>query len=136
VAQLCQKINRFQELNTRVLVITFGTLPAAQAWLGETCAPLRVFLDPERVAYQAYELERSYLRAWGLKTMWRYVRLLTAGRKWRGIQGDSAQLGGDFIIDTNGIIRLAYRSHNPTDRPSANDLISCLEQYTDVHQGN
>jgi len=136
VAQLCQKMDQFQALNTRVLVITFGTLPGAQAWLAETCAPLQVYLDPERVAYRAYRLERSYLRAWGLKTMWRYARLLAAGRKWRGIQGDSAQLGGNFVVDTNGIIRLAYRSHDPTDRPSADDLISCIEQYSDVHQGN
>ena len=136
MAQLCQKINQFQALNTRVVVISFGTLPGAQAWLGETCAPLRVFLDPKRVVYRAYELERSYLRAWGLKTMWRYVQLMAAGRKWRGIQGDSAQLGGDFIIDTDGIIRLAYRSYDPTDRPSADDLINCLEQYNDGHHAN
>lgn len=128
MAQLCQKIHQFQALNTRVVVITFGTLPGAQAWLEETCAPLRVILDPEREVYQAYELERSYLRAWGLKTMWRYVLLLAAGRKWRGIQGDSAQMGGDFIVDSEGIIRLAYRSHDPTDRPSAEDLIRCIEQ--------
>jgi peroxiredoxin len=60
--------------------------------------------------------------------MWRYVRLLTAGRKYRGIQGDSAQLGGDFIVDTNGIVRLAYRSHDPTDRPSVDDLLNLLQQ--------
>ena len=60
--------------------------------------------------------------------MWRYVRLLIAGRKWRGIQGDSAQLGGDFIVDTNGILRLAYRSHDPTDRPSVDDLLNLLQQ--------
>jgi len=60
--------------------------------------------------------------------MWRYVHLLIAGRKWRGIQGDSAQLGGDFIVDKNGIVRLAYRSHDPTDRPSVDDLLSLLQQ--------
>ena len=33
MAQLCQKLDEIQDLNTRVLIITFGTLPAAQAWL-------------------------------------------------------------------------------------------------------
>jgi hypothetical protein len=54
--------------------------------------------------------------------------LLTSGRKWRGIQGDSAQLGADFVVDTEGIVRLAYRSHDPTDRPPAADLLARLEQ--------
>ena len=58
--------------------------------------------------------------------MWRYVQLLASGRKWRGIQGDSAQLGGDFIVDANGVVRLAYRSYDPTDRPSVDTLINQL----------
>ncbi len=65
-------------------------------------------------------------RAWGLKVWWRYAQLLLAGRKWRGVQGDSGQLGGDFIVDTAGIIRLAYRSHDPTARPSTNQLLAVL----------
>ena len=118
---MCQKIDRLKELNTKVIIISFGSYPAAQSWLKETCAPFQLLLDSERVVYQAYGLERSFLHSWGPKT-------LTAGRKWRGIQGDSAQLGGDFIVDTNGVIRLAYRSHDPTDRPSTDRLMDLLEQ--------
>jgi len=77
-----------------VLIIAFGALPLAQAWLGETCAPFRLLLDPERRVYQAYELERSLLRSWNLKTVRRYVQLMRTGRRWRGIQGDSTQPGG------------------------------------------
>ena len=129
MAQLCQNLDELEALNTRVLVITFGSFPLAQAWLEETCTPFHLLLDSERVAYRAYRLERSFLRSWGPKTIWRYVRLLAAGRKWRGIQGDSAQLGGDFIVDTNGVIRLAYRSHDPTDRPSVAHLMKILQQH-------
>ena len=129
VAQLCQRADEIQALNTRVLIITFGTLPAAQSWINETCSTFRVLLDDKRVAYRAYKLERSYLRSWGLKPMLRYAQLLSNGRKWRGIQGDSAQLGGDFIVDSNGVTRFAYRSHDPTDRSSAEDIINYLEKY-------
>ena len=129
MAQLCQRADEIKALNTRVMVITFGTLPGAQAWMSETCSTFQVLLDPERVVYRAYELERSYLRSWGLKPMLRYARLLTSGRKWRGIQGDSAQLGGDFIVDSNGMMRFAYRSHDPTDRPSAENIINELKKY-------
>lgn len=35
---------------------------------------------------------------------------------------DTTQLGGNFIIDAGGILRLAYRSYDPTDRPSVEFL--------------
>ena len=63
--------------------------------------------------------------------MWKYVKLLLTGRKWRGIQGDSAQLGGDFIIDSSGVIQLAYRSYDPTDRPSIESLQEILLRMKD-----
>ena len=110
------------------MIISFGTLPAVQAWLRETCAPFQVLLDSERVTYQTYGLERSFLRSWGPKAIWRYIQLFAAGRRWRGIQGDSTQLGGDFIVDKHGVIQLAYRSHDPTDRPSAAHLVSELQK--------
>jgi len=125
---LCRHQEEFERLNTRVLIVTFGGLPAAQAWIEETCAPFRLILDPERTVYAAYGLERSLRRSWNLRTIWRYVQLLASGRQWRGIQGDSAQLGGDFVVDTQGIIRLVYRSHDPTDRPAVSDLLAILSQ--------
>lgn len=132
MAQLCQYQDEFERLNTRVLIVTFGTLPAAQAWLEETCSPFELLLDPERAVYGAYGLERSLWRSWNLRTIWRYVQLLAGGRKWRGIQGDSAQLGGDFIVDNSGTVRLAYRSHDPTDRPPVTELLTLLSRIEEA----
>ncbi len=128
MAQLCLHQNELDKLNTRVWIVSFGTLPAAQAWLAETCTPFRFLLDPDRETYRAYGLERSLWRSWNLKTMWRYAQLMTAGTRWRGIQGDSTQLGGDFIVDRNGVVRLAYPSHDPTDRPAVDELLAVLQQ--------
>jgi peroxiredoxin len=128
VAQLCHHLDELEQLNTQVLIVTFGSLMGAKAWLEETCSPFRLLLDPDRKVYQAYGLERSLRRSWNLHTIWTYIQLLTSGHKWRGIQGDSAQLGGDFIIDWQGNICLAYRSHDPTDRPPAEDILAILRQ--------
>ena len=128
MAQLCLHQNELDKLNTRVWIVSFGTLPAAQAWLEETCSLYRLLLDPNRETYRTYGLERSLLRSWNLKTMWRYAQLIGAGTRWRGIQGDSTQLGGDFIVDRNGLVRLAYPSHDPTDRPAVDELLVVLQQ--------
>lgn len=119
-------LDELGQTNTQVLIITFGSLLGAHTWLEETCSPFRLLLDPERKVYQAYGLERSFFRSWNIRTLLTYVKLLASGRKWRGIQGDSAQLGGDFILDPHGKIHLAYRSHDPTDRPTVHDLLAIL----------
>lgn len=128
MAQLCQHQEEFERLNTKVLIVSFGTLPAAQAWLEETCSLFSLLLDKERTVYEAYGLERSLLRSWNLKTIQRYMELMREGRQWRGIQGDSTQLGGDFVIDAEGVVRLAYYSQDPTDRPPADDLLALLRR--------
>ncbi|MFQ5613494.1 MAG: AhpC/TSA family protein [Anaerolineae bacterium] len=117
-----------KSLNAEVLLVSFGTEYWVRVWLEETQSPFLLLLDPDRAAYRAYGLERSLLRSWGGKTIWRYARLLLAGRRWRGIQGDSGQLGGDFIIDAGGLIRLARPSQDPTDRPPVADLLAVLEE--------
>jgi len=111
-----------------VLLITFSSVGYGRIWLEEVCSTFRLLIDRERTVYGTFGLERSLLRAWSLKTTWRYVQLRRVGYRWRGIQGDSAQLGGDFIIDAEGIVRLAHRSRDPTDRPSVDRLLTVLSR--------
>jgi hypothetical protein len=68
------------------------------------------------------------IRSSNLRTIWRYVQLMASGRRWRGIQGNWAQLGCDFFIGADGIVRLAYRSHDPTGGPDAVQLLEMLEE--------
>lgn len=131
MAQLCQQEDKFKQLNVEVVLISFGAPEVAKVWLEEMCPSFRMVLDPERVVYREYGLKRSWLRSWNLKTLWRYAQLLRAGRKWRGIQGDSAQLGGDFIVDSDGILRFTYRSCDPTARPHVSYLLAILEQLSE-----
>jgi peroxiredoxin len=126
VAQLRQHTSNLEALKTNVVIISFGSPYNLQLWEKETQSQFTLLLDQERNAYRAYGLERSMLRSWGLNTFLTYSRLMLSGRKWRGIQGDSGQLGGDFIVNANGIIRLAYYSRDPSDRPSVSHLLDIL----------
>ena len=126
MAQLCQHLPEFEALNTRIVVISFGRPDQARIWLDETNVSFTLLLDPKRKAYRAYGLEHSLLRSWGLNVWLLYAQLLFKGRKWRGILGDSGQLGGDIIVDSMGRIRFAYCSHDPTDRPDIHTLLNAL----------
>lgn len=117
-------------LNARVAIISFSSTFGAQTWLEETSAPFTLLLDPERAAYRAYGLEHSLVRSWGPKVWLRYAQLMLTGRQWRGIQGDSGQLGGDFIVDSSSVTRFVYRSHDPADRPPISQLLGALSKWS------
>ena len=100
----------------------------AKAWLAETDSQFRLLLDPDRLAYQAYGLERSAWRAWSPRTIWYYIKAKLQGKEQYDSHGEDVhQLGGDFIVDNKGILRFVYRSHDPVDRPSVAELHQVLE---------
>lgn len=118
----------FAALNTDIVAISFGTAAWARIWLEETGAPFPVWLDPDQAAYRAFGLEKSLRRAWGPRTLAYYGRVLLGGGRMKGFRGKTDQLGGNFIVDHNGIVRYAYRSHNPTDRPTVEALLEAARQ--------
>ena len=128
MAQVGSRKDDFDSLKTQVVTISFGTPYWARIWLEETRSPFPLLLDSKRTAYRAYGLERSLLRSWGRQTLSYYARALWNGEAWRGIRGDSGQLGGDFIVDSKGFVRLACPSRNPTDRPPVEELLSLLQK--------
>ncbi|MBI5838968.1 MAG: redoxin domain-containing protein [Chloroflexi bacterium] len=124
---MCARQDEFRSLNTRVLIISFGTLPALQQWMKEVCGTFDILLDHDRTVYKTYQLERSRLRSYHPRVMWIYIkRWLQRGQFYDSHGDDTSQLGGDFIVDKNGILRLVHPSHDPTDRPSAEELINVL----------
>ena len=96
------------------------------AYLRENPLPFPAVSDPMRAAYAAFGLERS---SWGRMlrphVVAGYLRLVFRG--WRprlpSGQEDVRQLGGDFVLDAAGRLRYAYRSADPTDRPTVEALL-------------
>ena len=125
--QLHRQRARLEALNAAVLLLTFATEMQAAQWRDDAHVSFPILRDSDRHVYRAYGLESSFLRSWQPKVWLQYARLMLAGRAWRGIQGDSRQLGGDFIVDRQGIVQLAHRSQDPTDRPAVPELLACLE---------
>ena len=132
MAQLCHHQDELKRLNAMVLVVSFGSsTEAARAWLKETCPSFTMLLDPERKVYRAYGLKSSWIRTWNPIAARDYVKLLFSGQRVRGIEADPHQLGGDFIVDSRGFLRLAYRSRVASDFPPVSHLLAILRN---LHQ--
>lgn len=117
-----------KSLNTNIVAVSFGTPQWVDGWLQVTGADFPVWLDPNKQSYEKYGLTSSASAAWGPKNLWYYAKALARGEKLQGNRGDTSQLGGNFIVDRNGIVRFAYPSKDPTDRPPIEKLISTLHQ--------
>ncbi len=112
-------------------MISFAQGKALAHYAGGLNLPFPLLSDPERSAYRAYGLSRgSFWTIFGPKIVWTYVKLMARGRLFRGIQADPYQLGGDFVVDGQGILRFAYRSADPADRPSADRLLEAVRKAT------
>ncbi|MCB0164939.1 MAG: redoxin domain-containing protein [Anaerolineae bacterium] len=122
------RYDAIKALNAEVVVVSFGAEMWIKGWQEQTQAPFPLLLDQTRQAYQAYGLDRSVLRSWGLKNLGYYAKALFQGKQLLDSHGeDTNQLGGDFIIDSEGIIRYAHPSRDPTDRPDVEELLAVLK---------
>lgn len=91
--------------------------------------------DPHRTAYNALGLERtSWWTFFKPRVLGGYLRGIFRGyrvkRPYRG--EDLLQLGGDFLITRERRLVFAYRSAEPTDRPSIPTLLRQLPSATPI----
>ena len=95
--------------------------------------PFPMLRDPEYQAYRAFSLKQGSLQeVYGLRTAWAYLKLIVRKRRFTRTKTDRLQLGGDFIIDGQGIVRLAYRSRGPADRPPVSRLLDALREAAET----
>ncbi len=117
-----------RELGARAMCITFAPASLLTAFEREIGLEIPLYGDPHRAVYTAFGFERaSVARVWLDPRVWmRYARLLARGRRFRRVEQDTLQLGGDAIFDAGGRLRWIYRSRGPEDRPSMAELTAAI----------
>lgn len=122
--------SRLEEFgDVEVVVIFFSGPEYVAAYQAERLHPMTVLVDEERASYRAYGFRRgSVRRVWGLRTWRAYARLLRAGRRFERPTEDTLQLGGDVVVDRDGRISYVFRSSDPADRPSVDELLDAVRR--------
>ncbi len=86
--------------------------------------PFPALSDAKEEAYRAFGLGKGL--AIRLRAPLEFARLIwREGRLYRPV-GDLIQIGVDFIVDAEGIVRYAHSSEDPTDRPEAAELLRLI----------
>lgn len=114
--------------DAEVVVICFSAPDFVAAYQRERLHPMTVLVDEARTSYRAYGFGRgSVRRVWGWRTWRAYARLLRAGRRFQRPTEDTLQLGGDVVVDRAGRISYVFRSADPDDRPSVDELVGVVQ---------
>ena len=124
-----QKHSEIQARGAAVLAVSFEPRDRLFQLSRQLQLPFPLLSDQEMDTYRAYGLQRGNLRQiFSLQTVLIYVKLLAKGHLYHFRRSDLRQLGGDFIIDPEGVIRYQYRSAAPHDRPSVDELMRVVKE--------
>lgn len=113
------------ELDVAVVVVTFEADFMAQAYVEQTKLAWPLLVDAERSLYRGYGMLKG--RAWDLygpKAIGIYLKLLFRGRRLQRPGSDVTQLGGDVLVDANGVVRMHHVGAGPADRPSIEEVVA------------
>jgi len=113
-----------------VLAVTMSTPEVLKQYLERTTWPFAVVSDPQREQYRRFGLQRVPWQGYfHPRTMWEFVRLILHGWMPRAPypHEDVHQLGGDFILSAEQRLIWAFRSTDPTSRPTPQDLLRELQ---------
>ena len=126
MAQLRHQQRRLEELKIKIKIVTFDNVHMAKAYAEQTELEWPLLLDTKRQLYSAYGMGKGSW--WSLANpvaIARYIWLILRGHA--GKPGsDLFQMGGDVLIDPDGIVRMHLASAGPHDRPSPNAIFKTV----------
>jgi len=120
---LRQHETEFKQLDVNIVVVTFEAGPVAETYVRQTGLSWPLLVDETRSLYAAYG---SDWEIFGPSSVWVYAKLLARGRKLHKTSGDVRQLGGDVLIDPNGMVRLHHVGSGPAYRPAISLLLETI----------
>ncbi len=121
---------RLDAAQTQVIVIGFEAAEHLAVLRDRIQSPFRFVVDRDRVLYRAFDLPRigrarTYLHP---KVLGFYGKMATKGRfpNLRREQ-DRRQMGGDFVLDADGIVVFAHPEKGPEDRAPVGSIVRVVE---------
>ena len=131
------QLQEFRTVGVDIVVVSFVQPTRLTQYLKVRPWPFRFLADPDRSAYRAFGLESaSWWRLLHPRVIGRYLGLILRGRRPQMAHEDVHQLGGDFVLDRTGRVVYEFRSRDPADRPSIEELLAAVRRAaeTQSHQ--
>lgn len=127
LGEVARNYERLRSAGIDVLGIGHAPPNVIERFITREAIPFPVVSDPHRESYKHFNLGRvGVLHFFRPRIVLNFLKLLFRGEKIRRLTGteDVFQLGGDFVIDRNRKLLVAYPSRDATDRPSIETILS------------
>jgi len=128
---MAERVDRFKQADAMVVVVSFETRERV-AWLQSRLhLPFVIALDPERSAYRSFGLRRaSPLRIYTHPDVVLFYAKALLHRRVPDLHRgqDRRQLGGDFVLNRDGILVLAHAERGPEDRVPIGAILAAIDE--------
>ncbi len=115
---------KFSEAGFNVVLVGLGTVEQAEQFREEFSLLFPIICDPHKELYRIFDLGRSTIANMASPgVLLKGLRAMSQGYMPGIPRGDTMQLPGVFLIDTEGNIRYSYFSKDPSDHPSLETLL-------------
>jgi hypothetical protein len=142
-------IEQFGSLSAQIVVVSFAPLPKLQKWVPHFRAnflqpkyeeqnlplPEDIFVRTRFVAnsdlsvYHAYGLDKNKPQeVYSRKVLMQYARWKLQGKPVHIPEEDPLQRGGNFVINSAGILTLSHTGKNQSERPSTDQILQALAE--------
>jgi hypothetical protein len=116
----------FERRSAAVAAVAPGSPLRTRQLCGSHRIPFRCLADPDGEAYRVYGLGRGTIaQIMGPEVMLKTMRSLFRGN-FGAPGGDVFQLGGTFVIGTDGLIRFAHAGRDPSDLAAMETIFAHL----------
>ena len=140
---------QIEALDAQLMVVSFAPLERLQAWVphfvqwiltpqfeerglsvpANILARTRFVADPTLDVYHAYGLDRMPVeRAWSLKILRQYAKWKLQGKRIEKPSEDTLQRGGDFVVNSHGLLTLSHTGADQSERPSPTEIVAAFKQ--------
>lgn len=124
--------DRLDDLGDRtdVALITFTSRANLAEYEDTHDLGFPVLMDPDRSGYAAYGLGRGSLRrmySWPVLRTYAEILRQDGFSQLKRTTEDTRQLGGDFVVGPDGLLRYGFWGEGPDQRPSVDELIDALQ---------
>ena len=117
-------------LNVEIKIITFDNDFLAESYLHHANIDWPLLIDEKGKTYEDYGLQRAgWWTLYNPLSILRYLKLMFSGTRPGKPGKDWNQLGGDVLIDPEGIVRLHYISKSPHDRPEIDSILEMVRSH-------
>lgn len=133
MAEVQSRLSEFEAACSSVVIISFGSKDGANRWLQTSGCSLPMFLDEKRNLYKLFNLPCTMKLVWGISSLIKYAEFICSERELFSLEEDDDphQLGGNFIIDCNGVVEFLHRSKTPVDRPFLSVLLKQVKGFSE-----